>query len=159
MAGDGTTSVAILIAAFVEVFSIPFFGFISDKLGRRPIYIFGAIFSAIWAFPFFFLLDMKSPALTTLGCIIGMAVGHAAMYGPQASFLSELFSTRVRYSGASLGYQLASVFAGGLSPLIATALLKQSNNDSTYISLYMIALAIITVVSVFLAAETYKQKI
>jgi MFS transporter, MHS family, shikimate and dehydroshikimate transport protein len=78
------------------------------------------------------------------------------MYGPQASFMAELFSTRVRYSGASLGYQLASIFAGGASPLIATYLLTRSGGNPTPIAWYMIVLAAITVVSVYLAAESYK---
>ena len=79
--------------------------------------------------------------------------GHAAMYGPQASFFSELFGTRVRYSGASLGYQLASVLAGGLSPLIATGLLR-SYGVSWPIALFVIGLASVTTIAVFLAKET-----
>jgi MFS transporter, MHS family, shikimate and dehydroshikimate transport protein len=151
-----TILTAILIAAFVESFTIPFFGFLSDKVGRRPVYMGGAIFSGLWAFPLFYLLDLKSPEYMIVAIAVGMAIGHSAMYGPQASFMSELFSTRVRYSGASLGYQLASIFAGGISPLIATYLLKQSGGNPTPIAWYMIVLAAITVVSVFLAAESYK---
>jgi hypothetical protein len=81
------------------------------------------------------------------------------MYGPQASFFSELFGTRVRYSGASLGYQLASVFAGGLSPLIATALLSGSHGQAWPVSLYMVGLALITLVSVYLSAETFREQL
>jgi MHS family shikimate/dehydroshikimate transporter-like MFS transporter len=147
---------AILIAAFIECFTIPLFGYLSDLWGRRPVYMGGAIFSGIWAFPLFYLLDMKSPEYMIVAIAVGMAIGHSAMYGPQAAFMSELFSTRVRYSGASLAYQLASVFAGGVSPLIATYLLKQSGGNPTPIAWYMIVLAAITVVSVFLAAESFK---
>ena len=89
-------------------------------------------------------------------------MGHAAMYGPQASFLSEMFSARVRYSGASLGYQLASIFAGGLSPLVATYLLKkgiEANKAYAYIAYYMIGLVVITAVSVYFAKETHKDGI
>jgi MFS transporter, MHS family, shikimate and dehydroshikimate transport protein len=151
-----TILTAILVAAFIESFTIPLFGYLSDLWGRRPVYIGGAVFSGIWAFPLFFLLDMKSPEYMIVAIAVGMAIGHSAMYGPQAAFMSELFSTRVRYSGASLGYQLASIFAGGISPLIATYLLKQSGGNPSPIAWYMIVLALITVVSVFLAKESYK---
>jgi MFS family permease len=151
-----TILTAILVAAFIESFTIPLFGYLSDLWGRRPVYIGGAVFSGIWAFPLFFLLDMKSPEYMIIAIAVGMAIGHSAMYGPQAAFMSELFSTRVRYSGASLGYQLASIFAGGVSPLIATYLLKQSGGNPSPIAWYMIVLALITVVSVFLAKESYK---
>jgi MHS family shikimate/dehydroshikimate transporter-like MFS transporter len=88
-----------------------------------------------------------------LAIVLALVVGHAAMYGPQASFFSELFGTRVRYSGASLGYQLASVIAGGLSPLIATGLLRRYG-ASWPIALFIIGMAAVTTVSVYWAAET-----
>ncbi len=133
---------------------MPTFGALSDRIGRRPVYLAGAAFSALFAFPFFWLLDTRQTALVWLAVVLGFSVGHGAMYGPQASFFSELFGTRVRYSGASLGYQLASVFAGGLSPLIATALLSWSGGKPWPIAAYMVAMALITLVSVYLAAET-----
>ena len=97
-----------------------------------------------------------------MAIIIPVVMGHAAMYGPQASFLSEMFSTRVRYSGASLGYQLASIFAGGLSPLVATALLTKgvaAGVGPTFIAYYMIGLVAITAVSIYFAKETHKDGI
>jgi MHS family shikimate/dehydroshikimate transporter-like MFS transporter len=154
-----TVLTGVLIATGFHLFAIPMFGALSDRLGRRPVYMLGAIFSGLFAFPFFWLLDTREPALIWTAIAIGVAIGHAAMYGPQASFFSELFGTRVRYSGASLGYQLASVFAGGLSPLIATWLLQQSGGDFTPVAIYMVVLALITVVSVFFAVETFKQDI
>jgi metabolite-proton symporter len=144
----------VLIAAIIETFTIPAFGALSDRMGRRPIYIFGAIFSALMSFPLFSLLGTGSPQLGWIAIVLGLAVGHAAMYGPQASFLSELFGTKVRYSGVSLGYNLASIFAGALSPLIATGLMTAYAPATWPISLYMIILAIITLVSVYFAAET-----
>jgi MFS transporter, MHS family, shikimate and dehydroshikimate transport protein len=147
----------VLIAAAIESFTIPAFGALSDHVGRRPVYIFGAVFSALMSFPLFMLLATKNPQLSWIAIVLGLAVGHAAMYGPQASFLSELFGTKVRYSGVSLGYNLASIFAGALSPLIATGLMAAYKPDTWPISVYMIGLALITIVSVYFATET-RQK-
>jgi len=146
----------VLIAAAIETFTIPAFGALSDHLGRRPVYIFGAIFSALMSFPLFWLLGTKVAVLAWIAIALGLAVGHAAMYGPQASFLSELFGTKVRYSGVSLGYNLASIFAGALSPLIATWLMVTYKPATWPISVYMIGLAVITLVSVYFAVETRK---
>jgi MFS family permease len=144
----------ILLASCVALLAIPFFGTLSDRLGRRPVYMAGAAFSGAFTFPFFWLLDTQQTGLIWLAIVLGIGVGHAAMYGPQASFFSELFQTRMRYSGASLGYQFASVIAGGLSPMIATALLSWSGGRPWPIALYMLGMAVITLVSVYLAAET-----
>ncbi len=144
----------VLLATVCEFVTIPTFGALSDRIGRRPVYLAGAAFSALFAFPFFWLLDTRQTTLIWLAVVLGLSLGHGAMYGPQASFFSELFGTRVRYSGASLGYQLASVFAGGLSPLIATALLSWSGGKPWPIAAYMVVMALITLVSVYLAAET-----
>jgi MHS family shikimate/dehydroshikimate transporter-like MFS transporter len=146
----------VLIAAFLESFTIPVFGALSDNLGRRPVYIFGAIFSALMSFPLFWLLGTKNPQLGWIAIVLGLAVGHAAMYGPQASFFAELFGTKVRYSAVSLGYNLASIFAGALSPIIATWLMTAYKPQTWPISVYMIILALITLVSVYFALETRK---
>jgi metabolite-proton symporter len=146
----------VLLASCVHLVVIPAFGALSDVLGRRPVYLAGAAAVALLAFPFFWLIDTRTVGLIWLAIALGL-IAHAAMYGPQASFFSELFGTRVRYSGASLGYQLASVFAGGLSPLIATALLKESGARA--VSIYMVGLALITLVSVYLSAETFRENL
>ena len=148
----------ISIAAIIELISMPAFGALSDRLGRRPIYLFGAIFTALFAFPFFWLIETSNTTLMVLAIVMALVFGHSAMYGPQASFFSELFGTRVRYSGASLGYQLSSVIAGGLSPLIATALLRQYG-ASWPIALLIIVMAVVTTVSVYFAAETAHSNI
>ncbi|MGH9752756.1 MAG: MFS transporter [Blastocatellia bacterium] len=144
---------AIALAAVVEIVAIPTYGWLSDKLGRRPVYLFGAIFTGLFAFPFFWLVETSQTVLMTLAVVLALVGGHSAMYGPQASFFSELFGTRVRYSGASLGYQLASVIAGGLSPIIATRLFQRTG-VSWPIALFVVGMAVVTTVSVFLAVET-----
>jgi MFS family permease len=128
---------------------------LSDRLGRRPVYLAGALGLAIYALPFFWLVDLGSGWSITLAIMLGMIV-HAAMYAPQAAFFSELFGTDVRYTGASIGYQMASPLAGGLAPLIATALLQWSGGQPWPVAVYMMVLAAITLVSVWLAAETHR---
>lgn len=147
-----------LLAAAIEIFTIPFWGWLSDRVGRRPVYMFGALFSLLFAFPYFWLTNTEIPILIWLSIVLALAVGHGAMYGPQASYFSELFATGVRYSGASIGYQLASVFAGGFSPFIATALLAWSGSYWP-IAVYMIALASITAIAVYFGEETYQSDI
>ena len=150
----------LLWAAGIGIFSTAAWGALSDVWGRRPIYMYGAIACGVLAFPFFWMLGTKDPTMITLAIVIPVVLGHSAMYGPQASFLSEMFSAKVRYSGASFGYQLASIFAGGLSPLIATWLLAvgvASGKGPTYIAFYMILLVVITVVAVAFAKETNKD--
>ena len=117
----------------------------------------GALFSLAFAFPFFMLVDTKEPVLIWLAIVLGVNVGHDLMYGPQAAYFSELFSTRVRYTGASVGYQLASVFAGGFAPLIAVALLAAGGDEPTLVAAYMAVMALITVVATYFARETFRQ--
>lgn len=147
---------AVLIGSAVQLIFIPWFGALSDRVGRRPVYLGGALFLAAFAFPFFWLVETRQPALVILAVVIGL-IGHAAMYGPQAAFFSELFGTRVRYSGASLGYQLASPLAGGLAPLIATKLLEKSGGNSWPVAVYLLIMAAITLVSVWLVEETNRK--
>ena len=144
---------AVSIAALIQLFTIPAFGALSDRLGRRPVYLFGAIFTGLFAFPFFWMIETSISSMLVLAVLLALAVGHAAMYAPQASFVPELFGTRVRYSGLSIGYQLASVVAGGLSPIIATDLLRRTGSSSP-IALYIVGMAAVTTLSVYWAAET-----
>lgn len=150
--------IGVWLAAGVQVFAIPAFGWLSDSIGRRPVYLTGAIFITLFAFPFFWLVETRISACVWLAIIVGM-IGHAAMYGPQAAFFSELFGTEVRFSGASIGYQLAAPFAGGLAPLIATALLQWSGNTTWPVSVYLMLTGAITVASILLAAETFQRQI
>ncbi|MFL6140853.1 MAG: MFS transporter [Labedaea sp.] len=143
---------AVLIGSAIHFGTIPLWGALSDRVGRRRVYLFGASGMAVWAFAFFALLDTRSFWLITLGTTVGLVL-HGAMYGPQAAFFSELFATRVRYSGASIGYQLASIGAGALAPIIAVALLG-AFHSTVPVSLYVVGMCVITVVSVLLARET-----
>jgi metabolite-proton symporter len=143
---------AVLIGAAAHLVTIPVWGALSDRYGRKPIYLVGAAGVGIWAFVFFALIDTGNFGLTVLA-VIGGLLFHGAMYGPQAAFLSELFGTTVRYSGVSIGYQLASVVAGGLAPIIAVAL--YTSFDSGYaVSVYVALSALLTLVAVASYGET-----
>jgi metabolite-proton symporter len=143
---------AVLIGSAVHLVTIPMWGALSDVIGRRVTYLIGAIGIAAWMFVFFALLDTKSFLPMTLAVTVGLVL-HGAMYGPQAAFFSELFGTKVRYSGASIGYQLASIAAGAVAPLIATALLS-TYNSTLPIILYVVGMCVLTVIAVLAAKET-----
>ena len=153
-----TALTGVIIAAIISLFSTPAFGILSDRLGRRRVYLFGAVFSLLFSFPFFWLLDTKTSVVIWLAIVVGLVLGHDPMYGPQAAYFSELFGTRLRYSGASIGYQLASVLAGALSPIIATSLLAWADHFWP-VAAYTAVLSLITVVSTYLASETFQEDI
>ena len=142
-----------LIAAGVEVVAIGVFAALSDYVGRRPIYL-AAVFLGLFTFPMFWMINTGSAPLIWLALSIATA-SLGAMYGPMGAFFCEMFDTKVRYTWASFGYQLASAFAGGLAPFISVALLARFGYVS--VALYMIAMAFITVVAVYLATETYRR--
>lgn len=154
----------ITFAAVVELVTIPLFGYLSDRIGRRAWYLVGCVLMLAFAFPYFLLLNTKSDVLVTLAIILSLAFFHAWVYGPQAALIAERFGTRARYSGASLGYQLAAPFAGGLAPIIALLLLTGKSSLSAMglknvvinigagswqaVSVYIIVLAVISFASV-----------
>jgi metabolite-proton symporter len=125
-----------LIAAAIGLISVPLFGHLSDRIGRKWVYGAGIVLTAAYAFPYFSLLNTRAPALILLAIVVSLIV-HDMQYGPQAALIAESFGTNVRYSGAGLGYQLSSVIAGGPAPLIAAALLT-ATGSSTSISWYIV---------------------
>jgi metabolite-proton symporter len=144
------TAVMISMAAMLPALLIS--GALSDRFGRRRIFMAGALFTALWSFALFPLVETRS-----LGWILfGLCIGHvfaSMMYGPQAALFTELFSTKVRYSGASLGYQIGSIFGGALAPLIATSLFARFQ-DSLPISVYIAGACTVSLIAVGLLRET-----
>ncbi len=142
------------LAAGLEFFTIPLFGMLSDRLTRRLTYVLGCAFLAAFAFPYFLLLDTRNPTAVVLAIVLSLAIGHAMLYSVQASLIPELFSTRLRYTGASLGYQLASPVAGGLAPLIAVSLVQAFPGQYWPLATYVVVISVLSLLCVQRLAET-----
>ena len=142
---------AVLAASLLSFFSIPFFGHLSDRIGRKNMYIVGAIVTGVFGFVYFGMLDTGSAAVIFVAIVLSL-VPHDMMYGPQAALIAETFPGHLRYSGASLGYQLASVIAGGPAPLIA-AWLFGTYHTPYAIALYIAACAVISVIATAMMAD------
>ncbi len=149
-----TILTAVLVSSFLQIPALFISASLSDKYGRRGIYMLGAALLGVWAFFLFPLIDTGSFLLITVAVCVGQIL-IALMYGPQAALLTELFSTHVRYSGASLGYQIGAILGGALAPIIATALYA-TYNSTVGISIYIAIACALTLLSVFLLSETYK---
>jgi len=134
-----------IIAATVALIAVPLFGYLSDRIGRRRTYAIGIVCTAIFAFPYFGLLNTKQPGLVLLAIVISLIL-HSMQYGPEAALISESFGPNVRYSGAGLGYQLASVIAGGPAPLIATAILS-ATGSAVGVSWYMLGGCVVAMIA------------
>jgi MFS family permease len=135
----------VMAASVLSFFSIPLSGHISDLIGRRRMYMLGAITVGVFGFVYFGLMNTGSTTLIFLAIVLSL-VPHDMMYGPQAAFIAESFTGRLRYSGASMGYQLASIIAGGPAPLIATALFAEYKSGYV-IAVYILVCAIITLIA------------
>lgn len=142
----------IAIAHVVHMIVIPFIGGLTDRIGRKPVYAIGAVLAATWGFFAFPMFNTKEPVMIILAICLGLVI-HAFMYAPQPAIMSEMFPTRMRYSGVSLGYQVTSIFAGSLAPIIATALLS-STGSWVPIAVYLAIAAAITLVAVISLRET-----
>ncbi|HEY4138951.1 MAG TPA: MFS transporter, partial [Casimicrobiaceae bacterium] len=137
--------IAVLAASVLSFFTIPRAGHWSDRIGRKKMYLIGAAIISVFGFAYFRMLDTAAPALIFLAIVISL-IPHDLMYGPQAALIAESFTGRLRYSGASLGYQLASIIAGGPAPLIAAALFAHYHSGYA-IAVYILACGILSLVS------------
>ena len=136
----------------MQFYAIPLFALLSDKIGRRPVYAAGGLGLAAFAFVFFPMLSSGDPLLIVAAIVIGLVL-HSAMYGPQAAFITELFPTRIRYSGVSIAYQLTSIFAGSLAPIIALWLYREYDS-ATPVAVYVGLTCALSSISALLARET-----
>jgi MHS family shikimate/dehydroshikimate transporter-like MFS transporter len=144
---------AVLYAALLELVSLPLFGWLSDRIGRRPLYILGALFTIAFAFPLFWMLESKSTALIFTAIMIAMNFGHGMMFGPESCYFPELFGPHVRYTGASFGFQVSAAIGGGFAPIMATAMVGYFGG-TTGVSIMMIVLALFTLAAALAARET-----
>jgi MFS family permease len=146
---------SVIAFSMVELFAIPLAGHLSDRIGRKRMYLIGACINFVVAFLFFGLLSTKNPLLIVVGIVLG-AIAHSSVYGPQAALIAEQFTPRMRYSGASIGYQLASIIAGGPAPLIAATLLA-TYKSGTVIAVYVAICAVIGFLAALFMTE-YSRK-
>lgn len=148
-----TVLTAIMIASILMPLLIMYTGKLSDSIGRRPLIIAGATLLVVWAFPFFWLAETASAPLLVVAMFIS-SVGQALIFGPLAAFMAELFEPRIRYSGASLAYQIAAVAVSGVAPLVMTWLIAATDGGTWGVSIYMIAMAAINIFCAWYLPET-----
>ncbi len=153
-----TILIAIIVVTIAELITLPAWAALSDKIGRRPVFLIGAVFTAAFAWPYFWLIGTGNTAAIFVAFLAIWLVGHAATYGASASFLIEMFPPEMRYSGASISYQLASIVAGGFTPIIATALLAWSGGQTWSVAAYLFAGAALSAVGALMAKETMTRK-
>jgi metabolite-proton symporter len=151
-----TILLGVMLGSAIELFTLPVSGVISDRIGRRPVYLAGTVLLLIIAYPYFLMIETGSTILVVLASVIALSIAHASVYGPMSAYFAELFSTRVRYSGVSIGYQLASIIGGGAGPLISIYLVGATGGEFWPVVVWMVLLCLITLVSVLVATETYQ---
>ncbi len=145
---------AAAIAAFLHIFTIPAYAALSDRVGRRPVMLAGAIATAVLAWPLFQLLSSGNWWLLLAGFILGNPILQASMYGPLAAFVTEMFGTRARYTGASLGYQLSTTVGAGFGPVVAASLLATGGGEPTYVVVLVIITSLASAVAILVARES-----
>lgn len=139
--------VGMMIASAIGIIACPIFGYISDKIGQKTIYMFGAAFCILFAFPFFLLLDTQNNVVIIIALILGYNLGPTAMFAVQPTMFTKMFGTNVRYTGLSFAYQFSAIL-GGLTPLINSTLLQIGNNSFVFVALYFLIIAAIAFISV-----------
>ena len=150
---------AILLSAVVALVAIPLFGWLSDRIGRKPMFYASSVFAMGFAFPLFWLLDTEDPLTITLTIVAAITFGQMVGFGVGAPWYSELFAGRLRYSGASFGFQVGAAISGGLTPFVAATFMAWTGGATWPISLYLIALAVITFIGTIAAPETVGNKL
>ncbi|MEU6844891.1 MFS transporter [Streptomyces sp. NPDC046716] len=156
-----TVLLAQTVSSALHILTIPAFAILSDRVGRRPVMITGALVTAAAAYPLFALVNSGSVTLLFAAYIIGNPILQASMYGPMAAFVSEMFGTRARYTGASLGYQLASTLGAGTAPLIASSLLAAAGGGtrSGWVSAYLAGVCLVSAAAIALTKESHRADI
>jgi MFS transporter, MHS family, shikimate and dehydroshikimate transport protein len=159
--GVAQTTVLLMhaVGTFLHIFTIPLFAILSDRVGRRPVMVTGAIAGAVLAFPIFQMLASGNVALVLIAFLIGNPLIQASMYGPMAAFISEMFGTGARYTGASLGYQLAATLGAGLAPLSAASLMAMGGGNPIFISVMVAVVCIISAAAIYLTRESYRANL
>ena len=152
-----TALAGVMIASAIMIIMLPIYGNLSDRIGRRRMFAVAGLLIGILSFPAFWLMQSKDPLLIWIAIAVPFAIVYPAVYGPQAALFSELFDTRVRYTGISFVYQFSGIYASGLTPIIATALLPMGNNQPWLICAYVLAVSVISALSVFAMTEAHKR--
>jgi MFS family permease len=150
----GTVLTGVLISAVASGITIPMFAAVSDRIGRRRVFLTGAVLLALWAFPLFWLVNTGSGTLITFALVIGQII-FSMTYGPAPALFCEIFGAEVRYSGVSIGYQIGAVLGGAFAPIIATTLYSAFGSSSA-VSFYIVAISAVSFVSVLLISETHR---
>jgi len=142
----GSALNGILIGSALGVVACPLFGALADRIGRRTVYVLGAGFTTVFAFPFFLLLNSRAPGLVWIAVVLGYVFGPTLMFAPEATFFAEMFGTQTRYTGLSVAYQVSAI-VGGFTPLIASALLSAGGNQPWLVSAFLAGIGLISALS------------
>ncbi|MGW6661547.1 MFS transporter [Peribacillus sp. NPDC055009] len=153
------TLTAVMIATIITTILIPFMGMLSDTIGRKKLFIGGTIGMALFAFPYFWLLQQKSVLLLIIATVIGLGVIWAPITAVLGTMFSEIFDARIRYTGITLGYQIGAALAGGTAPLVATALLNRFNNSYVPVAIYIIFASVLSLAAIWAVKDRSNQKL
>jgi MFS family permease len=154
-----STLTAVMIATVVTTILIPVMGNLSNKVGRKRLYVAGSVAMALFAFPYFWLLQQGSVALLIIATVIGLGIIWAPITAVLGTMFSEIFDVKIRYTGISLGYQISAAVAGGTAPLVATALLVRFDNSYIPVAIYIIFTAVISLVSIWAVKDRSRQQV